>query len=503
MKISQNCLDLVKKWEGFRREAYLDPVGIPTIGYGTIRYPEGRPVHLGDIITEQQAEGFLLDECEDFAEQLSAMIEVPLNQNQIDALVSFTYNVGPGAFKNSTLRRKLNGGDINQAAAEFAKWNKGTIDGVKQVLPGLVSRRAEEATLFKKTTRLGKPIAPPESRQEAVDALKAFRSEGANLIVAYEGSRVVEIHRLETSLKEDFIDLLQLYPRARTLEVAGPGEALPDQAVTVFSGRAQTPPKVELPPVLNRPLLIRGMSDEDEPGDDIKELQARLKDLGYYHEKIDGVFGRKTDKAAMDFQSLAFGAWEADGKVGPRTWAKLWGERSIERSEKAPVAGKSYLQLTKTNGRDRYGVFVLLMEYVKAGIVEDSIEVCSGQPRHQEFRSGRKSKALSKEPLPEGRWGLGETILWAHGEDVYHRTVFADGEGPVKIRLTYEAPQRTERTAILIHLDWNRGKGAPGTLGCIGVYDVADFRRLVGWVRESNPRKLYVDWGLGTCPSPS
>ncbi len=502
MKISQNCLDLIKKWEGFRREAYLDPVGIPTIGYGTIRYPDGRPVRLGDVVTEQQAEGFLLDECEDFAEQIAKMVEVPLTQNQFDALVSFTYNVGPGAFKNSTLRRVLNTSDVAKAAAEFARWNKGTIDGVKQVLPGLVSRRADETALFKKKTRPGKPIAPPESKQDAVDRLRAFRDGDDNLIVAYAGNRVVEVHRLATSLKEDFIDLLALYPRASTLEVAGPGDALPGAPAIVFAGRAQTPPRVETPPVLHRPLLVRGMSDEDEPGNDIKELQARLKDLGYYEEKIDGVFGRRTDAAAKDFQAIAFGPWEADGKVGPRTWAKLWGEREIAPSGKAPVDAGSYLQLTRTNTRDRYGLFVLLLEYVRDGTVADRIEVCSGQPRHQEFRTGRQSRAKSKEPLPEGRWVLGEKVLWASGEDVYHRAVFADGEGPVKIRLEYEAPHRTARTAILIHLDWNRGRGAPGTLGCIGVYDVADFRRLVGWVRDTNPRKLYVDWGLGTCPVP-
>ncbi len=51
MNISQNCLDLIKKWEGFRANAYLDPVGIPTIGYGTIRYPNGQKVQMGDIIS--------------------------------------------------------------------------------------------------------------------------------------------------------------------------------------------------------------------------------------------------------------------------------------------------------------------------------------------------------------------------------------------------------------------------------------------------------------------
>jgi len=99
MEISQICLDLIKKWEGFRANAYLDPVGIPTIGYGTIRYPNGQPVELGDIVTEAEAEDLLKLEADDFAELVTKKVTVGLNQNQFDALVSFCYNVGGGAFQ--------------------------------------------------------------------------------------------------------------------------------------------------------------------------------------------------------------------------------------------------------------------------------------------------------------------------------------------------------------------------------------------------------------------
>lgn len=502
MKISKNCLDLIKKWEGFRREAYRDPANIPTIGYGTIRYADGQPVRMGDRITEQQALGYLHDECEDIAKQVSRMVQVELTQNQFDALVSFAYNVGPAAFKNSTLRKKLNAGNAAQAAKEFKRWNKATIDGIKQVLPGLVNRRADEAALFKKQTAQGKPIDTPVSKQDGIDSLKAFRTETTNLIVAFNGASAVEIVRLESSRKEDFIDLLKLYPSAHTLELAAPGEEPPDGEIIAFTGRTKTLSKVVDHPELHRKLLLRGMRDEDEPGNDVKELQERLKALGYYHEKVDGIFGRATDKAAKDFQADAFGIWEADGKVGPRTWSKLWGEREIEQSVKPPIAGTPYLQLTKTGRKDGFGLFVLLMEYVEDGRIAGSIEVCSGQPRHQEFRTGSKSRSMSKEPLPEGRWKLSEKIHWCGGEDIYDGAIFADGEGPVKIRLAYDGPGRTQRTAILIHLDWNRNRRAPGTLGCIGVYDVPDYRKLVGWVRKGDPRHLYVDWGLGTCPEP-
>ncbi|HAX78659.1 MAG TPA: lysozyme, partial [Cyanobacteria bacterium UBA11372] len=95
MKISQNCLDLIKKWEGLRLHAYKDPVGIPTIGYGTIRYPNGQKVQIGDTITQQEAEAFLQLECDEVAEKVSKLVSgISLNQNQFDALVSLCYNIG-------------------------------------------------------------------------------------------------------------------------------------------------------------------------------------------------------------------------------------------------------------------------------------------------------------------------------------------------------------------------------------------------------------------------
>jgi lysozyme len=85
MKISQNCLNVIMKWEGFYLDAYLDPVGIPTIGYGTIRYPNGVKVRLGDKITKAEAEAFLKLECDEIVESLEALLAgISLNQNQFD-----------------------------------------------------------------------------------------------------------------------------------------------------------------------------------------------------------------------------------------------------------------------------------------------------------------------------------------------------------------------------------------------------------------------------------
>ena len=150
MKASKNCLDLIKKWEGLYLNAYLDPVGIPTVGWGCIVYPNGKPVKLGDKITVQQAEEYLLFECETISGSLDPLITIDVNQNQFDALVSFTYNFGVGAFERSTLRKKLNKGDILGASQEFERWVFVTESGVKKKLLGLVKRRKDEQELFLK-----------------------------------------------------------------------------------------------------------------------------------------------------------------------------------------------------------------------------------------------------------------------------------------------------------------------------------------------------------------
>lgn len=144
------------------------------------------------------------------------------------------------------------------------------------------------------------------------------------------------------------------------------------------------------------------------------------------------------------------------------------------------------------------------MEYIKNGQVKDHLKVCSGQRSKQLFRTGPQSVSGSMEPLPEGKWYIND-ILWAGGKDKYGPTVFSNGLGPVTIPIKYVRPNSTGRSAIEIHIDWN-GKychgPCPGTAGCLGIYDIADYKKLVSWLRDTNPRALYVDWGLGTCPQP-
>ena len=141
MKVSQECVNLVKFFEGFEGKAYLCPANVWTIGYGRTRN-----VQEGDRITEVQAERDLLEELEEFAEQVLNSVKVELTQNELDALTSWTYNLGVGNLNSSTLLKKLNAGDKNSVPSEMIRWNK----AAGKVLAGLTRRREAEAKLWAK-----------------------------------------------------------------------------------------------------------------------------------------------------------------------------------------------------------------------------------------------------------------------------------------------------------------------------------------------------------------
>jgi len=138
----QPAVELIKKFEGCRLEAYLCPAGVWTIGYGHT----GTNVKAGLKITQADAEALLLSDIERFARAVDTWIKVDLTNNQRCALISFTFNVGIGALQESTLRKRLNNGEdpVKVAMEELPRWNKG--DG--KILEGLVRRRRAEVELF-------------------------------------------------------------------------------------------------------------------------------------------------------------------------------------------------------------------------------------------------------------------------------------------------------------------------------------------------------------------
>lgn len=145
MQVSTNFFSILKNFEGFVKCPYRDQVGIPTIGIGTTVYPNGKKVSMTDpCISFEQASDYVRNHIAPLEEMLTTLLPT-LNQNQFDALISFIYNVGDGAFKNSTLLKKAKiNKDDPTIRDEFAKWKKA---GGK-VLSDLVSRRKQEADLY-------------------------------------------------------------------------------------------------------------------------------------------------------------------------------------------------------------------------------------------------------------------------------------------------------------------------------------------------------------------
>lgn len=179
MRISPKGVSLIKSFESFQPKAYLCPAGILTIGYGST---EG--VFQGQTITEPQASALLALELKRYESEVDLACDT--NQNEFDALVCFAYNVGIKGFQSSTVLKAHKRGDHASAARAFALWNKG---GGK-VLPGLVRRRAAEASLYltPESDDVSDGAATPDMPQK-VDPEK--RMYGSKINLAQAGTATI------------------------------------------------------------------------------------------------------------------------------------------------------------------------------------------------------------------------------------------------------------------------------------------------------------------------
>ena len=142
MKLSEHGLGFIASFEGFSSTIYICPAGIPTIGYGhVVLAGETFPV---EGISKTQALELLRMDVEIAERAVRRLIKIPLNQNQFDALVSFTFNVGAGALQRSTLRMKINNKEFQQVGEQWCKWCRAGGKTIK----GLKIRREAEILLF-------------------------------------------------------------------------------------------------------------------------------------------------------------------------------------------------------------------------------------------------------------------------------------------------------------------------------------------------------------------
>lgn len=139
MNISQNGLELIKHFEGCELEAYKCAAGVWTIGYGHIKTAEE-----GMVISQSYADELLEGEIVEYEDYVNTAVTAPLSQDQFDALVSWTFNLGNGNLNASTMLKVLNRGEYEEVPNQMKRWNKA---GGK-VLEGLIRRREAEANLF-------------------------------------------------------------------------------------------------------------------------------------------------------------------------------------------------------------------------------------------------------------------------------------------------------------------------------------------------------------------
>ena len=154
MQMSEQALELLKQWEGFETKVYNDSAGLPTIGVGHLITASeqtsgaivitGLSVQYADGLTDQQVVDLLGQDVQPAEQAVNGGVQVALAQNQFDALVSFTFNVGAGAFNSSTLLKVLNQGHYDQVPDQLRRWNKAG----GQVVKGLVTRRENEVKLW-------------------------------------------------------------------------------------------------------------------------------------------------------------------------------------------------------------------------------------------------------------------------------------------------------------------------------------------------------------------
>lgn len=154
MQISENGINKIVEWEGFKNHVYKDSAGLPTIGVGHLLTKDelasgkisilGRQVKYRAGLSDEDVKSLLKQDITTREKVVSSLVKVSLSQNQFDALVSFVFNVGSMAFQNSTLLKVLNAGRYNDVPAQLMRW----VYAGGEKIAGLVNRRSNEVKLW-------------------------------------------------------------------------------------------------------------------------------------------------------------------------------------------------------------------------------------------------------------------------------------------------------------------------------------------------------------------
>lgn len=181
MKVTEEALDLIREFEGFRGRAYRCPAGVWTIGYGHTAMA-GRPaVTAGMDISRAEADAILRADVATVAAGVRRHLRAPLSDSQFSALVSFAFNVGLGNFAASSVLRSVNAGALDRVPARLMLWTKAK----GRTLAGLVRRRAAEAAMFagadSRHPRLAPATVAPETGKPPMRSSTVLAAGAAGL----------------------------------------------------------------------------------------------------------------------------------------------------------------------------------------------------------------------------------------------------------------------------------------------------------------------------------
>jgi lysozyme len=260
--VSAAAIELIKRFEGYRRSAAQLPDGRWTIGYG-----HTRSAREGARVSEDDASALLLYDLGEVLVVLGELVFTPLSQNQFDALASFAMNVGVEDFRTSEVLLRVNEGVMLEAAAAIEAWRKADFEGERIVVDSLVRRRAAEKALFLTPTEGYVPTPTPVVRPRFDDLFRpAPLAEAVVLTASLEGAAVVE--RESPPAGEPIVEA----PETTLLEIAARAEALQEPVST-------PPPEIEpLPdPSFHARRAQDDMTVDPFPGLEIAEVSAEAE----------------------------------------------------------------------------------------------------------------------------------------------------------------------------------------------------------------------------------
>lgn len=443
MNPTNESFKLIKKWEGLHREradglieAYLDPVSIWTIGYGSIRHWDlGRPIQPNDVITKATAERWFMLEVEQVAEDVDRLCKAPLTQGMFDALVSFVYNIGIGAFGESTILKKINDQDYEGAAREFDRWVNGTDNGVRTILQGLVNRRNEEETMFRRDglSPVGDAVPISSANPTSDQPAKEDRPyQPAPLPLPFDrtlqkGDIGNDCYILNCALAG--LGLLRIAPQPNEFT------EVTENAVRLLQ-RREALSRID---GLVGPETKRAIENALDPSE--RSVYCRLLRTG---AKAEAYEGRDMEACKLQFVDPLRGVVASldviSGLPGAQFF-RTWDDPNSIPHNLEPIPQDRYAiaDIDWAGGKDNYGVS---HENQGIGPVWVSLTKPQGRPRN------------------------------------------CDHAGC--------------RDAFGFHADWNwiKHRISPGSEGCVCPTSEDDLRELVRLLREHDPRLLVVDWGL-------